>query len=92
MMVMILLPFWTTPAMGQDIIVFPAKGQTDEQVAKDKNSCHDLVPRRQALTQHRRNPWLKLLKPKARDILAHDSGARHAELPLAQLLVQWQVE
>lgn len=40
-LMMILLALGTTPAMGQELMVFPAKGQTDEQVEKDKYSCYE---------------------------------------------------
>lgn len=41
LMVMVLQPFWVVPLMGQNLIVFPAQGQTDEQMTEDKKICHD---------------------------------------------------
>ena len=41
MMTMITLPaFFADFASGQDLIVFPAKGQTQEQMEKDKLDCY----------------------------------------------------
>jgi len=29
------------PMLGQELIVFPAQGQSEEQMANDKNSCFE---------------------------------------------------
>lgn len=32
--------FWCSAAFGQDVLVYPAKGQTPEQQQRDKGECH----------------------------------------------------
>ena len=39
-MVMLVLAFWVGFALAQELIVFPAKGQTQEQMEKDKFECY----------------------------------------------------
>jgi hypothetical protein len=36
-MVMLILAFWVGLALAQELIVFPAKGQSQEQMEKDKH-------------------------------------------------------
>lgn len=38
--VLFLLIFYAVLALGQDLIVFPAKGQSDDQMEKDKYECY----------------------------------------------------
>jgi hypothetical protein len=40
MTIMTLPIFFAGPLLGQDLIVFPAKGQTQEQMEKDKFECY----------------------------------------------------
>jgi len=39
-MVMLVLAFWVGLALAQELIVFPAKGQSQEQMEKDKYDCY----------------------------------------------------
>ena len=39
-MVMLVLAFWVGFALAQELIVFPAKGQSQEQMEKDKYDCY----------------------------------------------------
>jgi len=39
-MVMLVLAFWVGFALAQELIVFPAKGQTQDQMEKDKYECY----------------------------------------------------
>jgi hypothetical protein len=38
--VMLILAFWVGLALAQELIVFPAKGQSQEQMEKDKYDCY----------------------------------------------------
>ena len=38
--VMLVLAFWVGLALAQELIVFPAKGQSQEQMEKDKYDCY----------------------------------------------------
>ena len=38
--IMTVSAFFTDLGLGQDLIVFPANGQTQEQVEKDKSECY----------------------------------------------------
>jgi uncharacterized protein YcfJ len=39
--VMALQVLWAVPLLGQDVVVFPAQGQSEEQMANDKNTCNE---------------------------------------------------
>ena len=72
-------------ASGQDLIVYPAKGRSQQQMEKDKFDCYSWAKNRAGLTpcKPRRHPRRhRVLRPGA------SSGAALAARPLAQPSVE----
>jgi hypothetical protein len=40
LLVLVIAILYAVPALAQDLIVFPAKGQSDDQMARDKSECY----------------------------------------------------
>lgn len=70
--VMALQPIWALPLLGQDIIVFPAQGQSDEQVAQDKKSCSEWAAKETGSDPTQEQPAAQATQPQSQG----PSGAR----------------